>query len=79
MKEQIFALSFGAVLLALCLPAVAQQPKKIPRIGFLVNTGPDAPNIEPFRKGLRELGYIEGDNIQIEYRYIDAPDLHQAL
>ena len=61
-----FAL-FGAV-------AQAQQPKKVPRIGFLVNTGPDAPNIEPFRKGLRELGYIEGNNIQIEYRYIDTPD-----
>jgi putative ABC transport system substrate-binding protein len=54
--------------------AEAQQPKKVPRIGFLANTGPDAPNIEPFRKGLRDLGYIEGNNIQIEYRYVDAPD-----
>ena len=40
MKKQIFALSFGAVLVALCLPADAQQPKKIPRIGFLVKYWP---------------------------------------
>jgi putative tryptophan/tyrosine transport system substrate-binding protein len=66
---------FAIVALTVCgARAEAQQPKKVPRIGFLVNTGPDAPNIEPFRKGLRELGYIEGNNIQIEYRYVDAPD-----
>ena len=58
---------FGAV-------AEAQQPKKMPRIGFLVNTGPDAPNVEPFLKGLRDLGYIEGKNILIDYRYLTAPD-----
>jgi putative ABC transport system substrate-binding protein len=63
-----------ALLFALCAPVWAQQPKKIPRIGFLVQTGPDAPNIEPFRKGLRDLGYIEGNNIQIEYRYTKTPD-----
>ena len=68
------AILVSASLFALCVSAQAQQPKKVPRIGFLVNTGPDAPNVEPFRKGLRELGYIEGNNIQIEYRYVDAAD-----
>jgi len=63
-----------SVTFVICGAVAQAQPKKVPRIGFLVNTGPDAPNIEPFRKGLRELGYIEGNNIQIEYRYIDAPD-----
>ena len=70
-------LSLLAVVLALAMfgaVAEAQQPKKMPRIGFLVNTGPDAPNVEPFLKGLRDLGYIEGKNILIEYRYLTAPD-----
>jgi putative tryptophan/tyrosine transport system substrate-binding protein len=46
----------------------AQQPGKIPRIGFL--RGPDYPSVylEAFRRGLRELGYVEGQNIAIEYR-----------
>jgi putative tryptophan/tyrosine transport system substrate-binding protein len=52
--------------------AEAQQPTKIPRIGFLVTTDRDAPNIEPFRQGLRELGYIEGQNILVEYRYAEG-------
>ena len=52
--------------------AEAQQPTKIPRIGFLVTTDRDAPNIEPFRQGLRDLGYIEGQNILVEYRYAEG-------
>ena len=48
----------------------AQKPTKLPRIGFIASVSPEAaPNIEPFRRGLRELGYIEGKNILIEYRY----------
>ena len=50
----------------------AQQPKKIPRVGFVSVSG-DASNPGPyvaaFRHGLRELGYIEGKNILVEYRY----------
>ena len=68
-----------ALVLALSSFAEAQQPKKVPRIGFLVNTGPDAPNVEPFLKGLRDLGYIEGKNILIEYRYMVAPDQASKL
>ena len=55
--------------------ADAQQPGKIPRIGYVSGTGdlsnPGA-NTEAFQEGLRALGYIEGKNIQLEYRYIQG-------
>jgi len=58
------------MLYALCLPVEAQQPTKIPRIGFL--TGPSLSGqlarAEAFRQGLRDLGYVEGKNIVIEWR-----------
>ena len=54
--------------------AEAQQPKKIPRIGYVSVSG-DAKNpgrfVEAFRQGLRDIGYIEGKNIAVEYRYPD--------
>ena len=58
-------LAVGALLSALCVPADAQQPGKIPHIGFLSLSGA---NQEAFRQGLRDLGYIEGKNIAIESR-----------
>ena len=63
------------VTLAACGPvAMAQQPTKIPRIGFLIATSPSTipGRIEAFRQGLRELGYVEGKNIVIEYRYAEG-------
>jgi putative tryptophan/tyrosine transport system substrate-binding protein len=62
------------MLFALCLSAEAQQPKKVPRIGYLSSVDPatDSVRSEPFRLALRELGYIEGQNIIIEYRYVDG-------
>jgi putative ABC transport system substrate-binding protein len=71
----LFALvSLGAMLLALCLSAEAQQPKKVPRIGYLSATSPSVnpTRIEAFRQGLRELGYVEGKNIIIDWRYADG-------
>jgi putative tryptophan/tyrosine transport system substrate-binding protein len=52
----------------------AQQPGKIPRIGFVSGNDPSypGPNVEAFRQGLRNLGYIEGKNIQVEYRYSEG-------
>ena len=54
----------------------AQQPKKIPTIGFLsegfLSSGTDVIRIEAFRQGLREIGYTEGKNISIEYRFAEA-------
>src|SRR5207245_2338554 len=56
--------------------AEAQQPKKVPRIGWLVTGVPSSSssslNLEAFRQGLRDLGYIEGKNIQIESRYAEG-------
>ncbi|MBI4490327.1 MAG: ABC transporter substrate-binding protein [Deltaproteobacteria bacterium] len=63
------------VTFALCgAVAEAQQPKKIPRIGYLtgVSLSADSPRVEGFRQGLRKLGYVEGKNIIIEYRYADG-------
>jgi putative ABC transport system substrate-binding protein len=55
------------LLFALCLPAEAQQPKKLARIGF-ASGGPGDQGFEAFRQGLRELDYVEGKNVLIEYR-----------
>jgi putative tryptophan/tyrosine transport system substrate-binding protein len=62
------------MLLPLSVPAVAQQPKKVPRIGYLSGVDPARESIrsEAFRLALRELGYIEGQNIAIEYRYAEG-------
>src|SRR6266481_5745452 len=71
MRKKVAVLTLGALLYALCLPVQAQQPTKIPRIAFL--GGATAPalskRLESFRQGLRELGYFEGKNIVIDYRY----------
>jgi len=63
-----------AVLFTLCATAEAQQQAKIPRIGYLTGGSPSsaAIRIEPFRQGLRELGYVEGKNIVIELRFADG-------
>ena len=61
-------LALCALLFALCLPAEAQQPRNVPRIGFLTQAPSPAPLIEAFRQGLREHGYIESKTIVIEYR-----------
>jgi ABC-type uncharacterized transport system substrate-binding protein len=74
MKKKLTVLTLCAVLFALCYSAWAQQPKKIPRIGFLGASSPSAisARLEAFRQGLRELGYVEGKNIVIEYRYAEG-------
>ncbi len=60
----------------------AQQSKKVPRIGLLSynSASLQAPRVKTFREGLREIGYVEGQNITIEYRYADGqPDRLPAL
>jgi putative ABC transport system substrate-binding protein len=57
-------------MLGLPVAAAAQQAGKVPRIGFLFYGSPGpSPELDAFRQGLRELGYIEGQNITIEYRF----------
>src|ERR1044071_4426868 len=57
--------------LAIC-GAGAQAQSKIPRIGILFIGGRDQPHLEEFKQGLRELGYSEGKNIVLEYRYAEG-------
>jgi putative ABC transport system substrate-binding protein len=72
-KKPIVILLLGLTLASVRL-ADAQQPKKVPRIGFLVATSLSAlaARTEAFRQGLRELGYVEGKNIIIEHRYAEG-------
>jgi putative tryptophan/tyrosine transport system substrate-binding protein len=82
MKIKITFLTLCALLLAFCVPAVAQQPKKVPRIGFLFvsSLSSNSARAGAFRQGLRELGYVEGKNIVIEWRSADGkPDRLPAL
>ena len=74
MRNNMVCLALSALLFALSVSAHAQQPTKIPRIGFLGATSPSSntARIEAFRQGLRELGYIEGKNIVIEYRWAEG-------
>jgi putative ABC transport system substrate-binding protein len=64
----------AVVLLAVGAIAEAQQPKKVPRIGYLVSSDPatESTRSEAIRLALRELGHIEGQNIAIEYRYAEG-------
>jgi len=66
MNQRIFALALGALIVALCLPAQAQEEKKIPWIGYLAGAG-SSPN-QAFVQGMRDLGYVEGKNIAFVYR-----------
>jgi putative ABC transport system substrate-binding protein len=70
MRKKVFAFLVSMVMLASTHLAEAQQPTKVPRIGFLAASPASAlsTRIEAFRQGLRELGYVEGKNIIIEWR-----------
>src|SRR5262250_3373955 len=87
--ESVIGFALCIILFALSVPAEAQQPGKIPRIGYLSNAdaatdSADSARAEGIRLALRELGYIEGQNIAIEYRYAEgkvdrAPELAAEL
>src|SRR5215470_10264816 len=80
-KKAVFSVALCALLLALCSLLLApcstvqaQQTKKVPRIGYLTTGSPSsvAKRVEAFRQGLRDLGYIEGKNIDIEWRFTEG-------
>jgi ABC-type uncharacterized transport system substrate-binding protein len=73
-NRKLGSFALCAMLFALCLPAQAQQPKKVQVIGYLssVDAATDSARAEGIRLALRELGYIEGQNIAMEYRYAEG-------
>jgi len=85
MRKEFISFALSAMFFALCSSADAQQPKKVARICYLGCTSFNAAiNIKQFRERLRELDYIEGQNITIEYRYHEGkverlPDLAAEL
>jgi len=70
MSNKILCAALSAMLFALCSSAEAQQPNKVARIGFLIAASRSAisARTEAFQQGLRELGYVDGKNIVIEWR-----------
>jgi putative tryptophan/tyrosine transport system substrate-binding protein len=84
--SKIVLLTLGAFLLALSVRVEAQQAKKVPRIGYLSpgSISSNLANREAFQQGLRGLGYVEGKNIVVEYRFAEGkldrvPDLVAEL
>jgi putative ABC transport system substrate-binding protein len=85
MNISVTSFALCALLFALCASVEAQQPKKVPRVGYLsLMTTVGLNRIDSFQQGLRELGYIEGQNIVIEFRAAEGkldriPDLVAEL
>jgi len=72
-RRRLIILMFAS-LLGVPLASLGQQPAKVARIGFLEASTPSAiaARVEAFRQGLRDLGYVEGKNVVIEYRYAEG-------
>ena len=87
MRASIVRLALGVLLVALSVPATAQQSEKVYRIGILAGSAQAfgwQPRNEALQQGLRELGYVEGKNLLLEYRYAEGnvarfPELAAAL
>src|SRR5215467_8010877 len=70
-RAAVRSIVVAVMLLAVPVIAEAQQKKKIPRIAVLMNNAKSSANtnVQAFQQALKELGYVEGKNIMIEYRY----------
>src|SRR6266702_4541257 len=73
-KARLSSILIAVLMLAVAVMAEAQQPKKVSRIGYLSSFHPasESARSEGIRLALRELGYIEGQNIATEYRYAEG-------
>src|SRR5262249_27707764 len=69
MRKTIISFGLYAIFFALCVPAYAQQAKKIARIGYLSDLAGTLPALVTFKRRLGELGWVEGKQIEFEYRY----------
>jgi putative ABC transport system substrate-binding protein len=74
MKKRIFCIALSALLLALTIPAAAQQPTKVRRIGFLDRSTASGSVLllVVFRQELSKLGWVEGKNVSIAYRFAEG-------
>ena len=73
MKKKLSRLALCAVLFAFFSPVDAQQAKKVPRVGYVLQSSANDPGPSTvFRQGLRDIGYVEGKNILFEYRYAEG-------
>jgi putative ABC transport system substrate-binding protein len=82
MKKAAVPILVAVILLTVAVVTEAQQAKNVSRIGYLSNTdaATDSARAEGIRLALRERGYIEGQNIAIEYRYAEGkPDRYPSL
>ena len=82
MNKKLTSLALSFMLVALSVTAEAQQTRQVLRIGLLSSgrgPSPMPPVIEALRRGLRELGYVEGQNVIIEYRWAEGKDDRYAI
>jgi putative ABC transport system substrate-binding protein len=72
-RRREFIVGFGGAVASWPLSLYAQQPTRRPRLGILIYSTPDRdPNTQSFLRGIRELGYVDGQNVDIEFRYAEG-------
>jgi putative ABC transport system substrate-binding protein len=72
LNRRVFVGVFIAALFGVYGPAFPQKTERLPRVGVLVSATPPHPFADAFRRGLQPLGYVEGENIAVEWRYTEG-------